>query len=314
MKQTADKNPADYIRPLNMNGLSGRMLHLPAPASSGAKAKQREILFIYGQHSSLERWWGVIQELNQYGVITVPDLAGFGGMESLFKIGKQPTIDELADYLASFVKWRFKRKRLVIVGLSLGFPVATRMLQRYPDLVRKVDLLVSVVGFAHHDDFAFSKRRQAFYQYGSALFQPRPLAWFLQNVCFHPAIMRRVYHHSLNARQKFAGKTNEDFEKVMTMELSLWKNNDTRTWLKTNREMFRLDNCRVAVNLPVWHVSVVNDRYFDERLVEQHFRVIFSQYHHARSTSDDHGPSVIATPEQAAKMFPVQVRRALEKC
>jgi hypothetical protein len=76
-KKTA-KPPADYIMPLYINGLSGRMLHLPAP-----RGKKREILFIYGQHSSLERWWGLAQALNSAGAVTMPDIPGFGGMTSL---------------------------------------------------------------------------------------------------------------------------------------------------------------------------------------------------------------------------------------
>ena len=148
------QNPADYIVPLNMNGLQGRMLHLPAP-----KGKNREILLIYGHHSSLERWWGLAQVLNRYGAVTMPDLPGFGGMESFYKIGKKPSIDNLADYLAAFVKLRYKRRRVTIVGMSFGFVIATRMLQRFPDLVKKVDLMISIVGFAHRDDFIFSKTR-----------------------------------------------------------------------------------------------------------------------------------------------------------
>src|SRR6266536_475449 len=79
-------NPADFIVPLDVNGLSGRMLHMPAPKGKGA-----EILIIYGQHSSLERWWGLMQYINHYGAVTMPDLPGFGGMESFYKLGKKPT-------------------------------------------------------------------------------------------------------------------------------------------------------------------------------------------------------------------------------
>lgn len=126
------KNIVDYIQPLNMNGLQGRVLQMPAP-----KNKNREILFIYGHHSSLERWWGLVQNFNRYGAVTMPDLPGFGGMDSFYKIGEKPTIDNLADYLASFIKMRYKRRRFTIIGMSLGFVIATRMLQRYPDLAKK---------------------------------------------------------------------------------------------------------------------------------------------------------------------------------
>src|ERR1700692_4298087 len=157
MKST--NTPENFIAPLDMNGLRGRMLHIP-----NARHKDTEILFIYGQHSSLERWWGLLQYLNHFGAVTAPDLPGLGGMESFYKIDKQPTIDNFADYLASFMKMRYRRKKVIIIGLSFGFVVVTRMLQRYPELIKKVVLLVSLVGFSHADDFSFSRRRRWYYK------------------------------------------------------------------------------------------------------------------------------------------------------
>src|SRR5687767_2102595 len=124
----AVQDPADYIVPLNMNGLRGRMLRVPTP-----KNKNREILAIYGHHALIERWWGLIQNLNEFGGVTMPDLPGFGGMDSFNKIDQKPTIDNYADYLAAFIKMRYKRQRITILGISFGFVVATRMLQRYPE-------------------------------------------------------------------------------------------------------------------------------------------------------------------------------------
>src|ERR1700685_2606963 len=156
MKQTP--TPAEFIVPLDMNGLRGRMLHLP-----GAPQKGIEILFVYGQHSSLERWWDLVRLLNRFGSVTVPDLPGLGGMESFYRINQEPTLDNFADYLASFIKMRYKRKKIVVIGLSFGFVVVTRMLQRYPELAKKVSLLVSLVGFAHRADFLFSPTRRHLY-------------------------------------------------------------------------------------------------------------------------------------------------------
>jgi len=45
----------------------------------------------------------------------------------------------------------------------------------------------------------------------------------------------------------------------------------------------KLDNCQVRLDLPVWHVSVKADHYFDQRMVEQHFKVIFSDFHGLKS-------------------------------
>src|SRR5260370_9518477 len=121
MPHTSSLVPADFIVPLNMNGLQGRMLTMTA-----RRGKKREMVLIYGHHSSLERWFGLAQVLNRYGSVAMPDLPGFGGMDSLYKIGQKPTVDAMADYLAAFVKMRYKRRRVTIVGMSYGLVVATR--------------------------------------------------------------------------------------------------------------------------------------------------------------------------------------------
>jgi pimeloyl-ACP methyl ester carboxylesterase len=308
-KSKPTPKPADFIVPLYMNGLEGRMLRLPSPKPE----IKREILFVYGHHSSLERWWGVVQDLNQYGSVTMPDLPGFGGMDSFYKIGEKPHIDILADYLAAFVKLRYRRKQVTIAGLSFGFVVATRMLQRYPELTKKVDLLISVVGFAHRDDFTFSRPRYYAYLASSKFFSYRLPAIFFRNVCLHPFVLRRVYARTHNARQKFQNVSREDKKGVMDFEIHLWHANDVRTYMATTVEFLRLDNCQKRVDLPLWHISVSADRYFDNRIVEQHMRIIFNDFNEAKSRMDTHAPSVIADMKTAAPLIPTKIRRLLAK-
>ncbi len=284
------------------------MLRMPPP-----KNKKREILFIYGHHSSLERWWGVIQDLNQYGGVTVPDLPGFGGMDSFYKIGEKPTIDNMADYLAAFIKLRYKNRRVTIAGLSYGFVVVTRMLQRYPDIAKKVDLLVSVVGFAHHEDFTFSKPRFFFYKYGSAFFAHRLPSLFFKSVFLNPILLRLVYSRMHNAKSKFENKAKDEHKELMNFEVYLWHCNEMRTYFFTTVDFLSLNNCTKQVDLPVWHVSVKADQYFDNNSVEQHMRVIFSDFQEAKSKMDSHAPSVIADVKTAAPLFPRKIRKVLEK-
>lgn len=309
MPKTAPKSPVDYIVPLNINGLEGRMLHMPAP-----KGKNRDILFVYGLHSSIERWWGLTQVLNRYGSVTMPDLPGFGGMDSFYTIGKKPTLDNLADYLAAFVKLRFRRKKITLVGLSFGFIVITRMLQRYPELAGKVTLLVSIVGFAHKDDFTFSKPRYNFYYYGTRLLSHRVPAAFFHHVVLSPVILRNFYGRTHNAKYKFAqAKTPEEAEEIKNVEVSLWRDNDARTWAFTTNEFLRFDNCKVRVNLPVWHVAAEEDNYFDNNLVEQHMRVIFTDFDSATFKMAGHAPSVMATEKEAAVLVPAKLKRYLAR-
>lgn len=306
MKQTTDIRPADYIVPLYINGLNGRMLRMPAP-----KNHNREILFIYGHHSTIERWWGLIQDLNQYGAVTVPDLPGFGGMDSFYKIGQKPTLDAMADYLAAFVKMHYKRRRVSIAGLSWGFLVATRMLQRYPDLAKKVDLMVSVVGFAHEDDFMFTRRRHTAYVMATRFFSLKAPSIFFKNVLLHPSLLRLAYARTHNAKHKFTDASKEQYKELMDFEVHLWHANEARTHMATTVEMLTVDNCGKRVDLPLWHVAVEGEKYFDNRLVEQHLNVIFSSVKVAVSSLNNHAPSVIATKEESAPLIPDELRKVL---
>jgi len=307
-KKPADQ-PADYIRPLNMNGMQGRILHMPHP-----KGKGREVLFVYGHHSSLERWYGIAKFINRYAAVTMPDLPGFGGMDSFFKIGKDASLDNYADYLAAFIKMRYKRRRVTIVGMSFGFIVATRMLQRCPELVKKVDLLVSFAGFAHRDDFTFSKPRWTFYRYAAACFTHRLPALFFRYVCLHPFILRTVYRRTHNAKEKFDGVAAEELEEITKFEIHLWHSNEVRSYMQTTVEFLQLDNCKVKIDMPVHHIAVKADRYFDNHRVEQHFRVIFSDFVLVKTlTVANHAPSVIADEKAAAQFIPPKLRKMLQK-
>lgn len=308
MSKTAGKNPADYIVPLYMNGLSGRMLRLP-----DSNKKGREILFVYGQHSSLERWWGLAEVFNELGGVTIPDLPGFGGMTPLYKINQKPTLDNLADYLAAFLKLRFKNKKVTIFGMSLGFVVTTRMLQRYPALTKNVDMLVSVVGFGHHEDFLFGRKRQIVYTVGTRLWSMKFPAWFFQTLFLQPFYLRHVYSHSKFAKEKFKDMDGDEFKRTMDAEIILWRINDLRTQMQTNYEMITLNNCDRRVDLPLWHVASKKDRYFDHVRVEEHLRQIFSDFHIFYTKDPNHAPTIIADAKVAAPFVPDGLRKVMAK-
>lgn len=304
------KNILNYIEPINVNGLRGRMLCMPAP-----KHEEREIMFVYGHHSSLERWWGVIQNLNKYGGVTMPDLPGFGGMDSLYKIGKSASLDNLADYLATFIRLRYKKhQKFIIVGLSLGFVVATRMLQRHPELVKNVSLMVSFAGFAHHDDFNFKPSTKRLIRLGSSFFNHKITAGFFRYFVINSLVLKTFYKRTSNAHERINSTTGVDEKAIIQMEIDLWHDNDVRTYMKTTHDFITLDNCKKRINLPVYHIAVDGDRYFNNNLVEQHMRVIFSDYKVLAKLKDvSHAPSVIADAKAAAPYIPLGLRQFLRQ-
>lgn len=302
-------NLADYITPLRMNGLKGRMLHMP-----GKKGKTKEILLVYGLHASIERMFGFADDLSQYGNITIPDLPGFGGMDSFHKIGETPTLDNLADYLASFIKLRYKRKRLTILAMSYGFVVVTRMLQKHPELVGKVDLLVSLAGFVHHGDFRMKKLDHLGVSAAAWLGSHRLPAWYIRNIIFRGPVIRGVYRLMAKKHRKLYDADKEELKKRIDFEVNLWQINDARTKGRVVRDMFKVDLCRQQINLPVYHVSIADDHFFDNHIVEQHMRVIYKGYVGIKaSIGGKHAPTVIADAASAAPFVPKQLRRLLAR-
>jgi pimeloyl-ACP methyl ester carboxylesterase len=302
------KTASPLIEPLTMNGLDGRMLSMPAK-----RPKKREIMLIYGQHASIERMYSLAEELSRYGNVTLPDLPGFGGMQPLYKIGETPDLDTMADYLAAFVKLRYNRKRVTILGISYGFIVATRMLQKYPELARKVDLLVSIVGFVHHDDFKFKPEHLRMMRAGTRLFSYRLPAAILKYVFLRGPFIRLAYRLVADKHAKLKDADKTERKRRVDFEIILWKINDIRTYMDTINGMLFLDLCNKQVRLPVYHVSVDGDQYFDNYKVEQHMRVIFQDFKEFKAVLGAHMPTIVATSAEVAPLIPPGLRRLLAK-
>ncbi len=307
-QKTQRLEPSDYIVPININGMNGRMLKLPAP-----KNKKREILLVYGLHASIERMGGFTEDLNQYGSVTLPDLPGFGGMDTFYKIGEKPTIDNYADYLATVIKLRYGRKRLTIIAMSYGFVLVTRMLQKYPNMVNKVDLLVSLVGFVHHEDFDMNNNKRNFIKFVAWSGRHYLPSRFLKHIAFRDLPIRATYKIVAKNHRKLHDADKEELNRRIDFEVKLWKMNDARTKGYVASDMFKVNLCGIRVEHDVHHVSIKEDHFFDNNVVEQHMNVIYTKVNVIPADMEGHAPTVIADAEAAAPFIPKKLRRLLAR-
>lgn len=311
MAKMTSKTAADFIAPLNINGLSGRMLHAPATTK-----KNRPILVVYDQHSSLERWWPLIQELRRYGTVTMPDLPGFGGMHSFHRINRKPSIDALASYLATFVKLRYKRKTVTIVAIGTGFVVTTRMLQQYPDLHKKVDLLVAIDGFAHYKDLKLNKKQRMKSNAVARIFGMRGLAQFFRNIFLHPGVLKASSKSRLPiGRLRYEPLTDkvDNRSEAISNNTRLWRKNDVRTLMHLNREILMLDNCTKQINLPLWHLTSKSSDQLDRFRADQHLKVIYDKVVHVPSTVPNYSTVGIISYQKKARLLPPKLKTRLNR-
>lgn len=294
------KKPADYILPLNMNGLRGRMLRMAPP-----KNTKRETMFVYGHHASLERNFGVAEYINKYSGVTIPDLPGFGGMDSFYKIGEKPTLDNMADYLASFIKLRYRKgQKFSLVGLSLGFMVITRMLQKHPHLTKQIDILISFAGFTDKSDFKYPKRTSLTMRYSSSILSRRLPAAFIKYVLFRGPFIRAGYKvfepiFVKSKNSKIRKIDEQERKRRIDFEVYLWQCNDVRTYMDMGVTMLTLNLQGQHIDLPVYHLAIKDDRYFDNLRVEEHMRGIYKDFHLIKAKVPAHSPSVIASSKDA---------------
>jgi hypothetical protein len=106
----------------------------------------------------------------------------------------------------------------------------------------------------------------------------------------------------------------EELKKAIEMEVSLWRDNDPRTYMATAVMMFNLNlPSQGHIDLPVYHAGVTNDHYFNNNRVEEHMRAIYSDFIHGEIKSKKHAPSIIATAKDAEVFVPKAFIRKMQE-
>ena len=75
--------------------------------------------------------------------------------------------------------------------------------------------------------------------------------------------------------------------------------------------MLTVNLCNTQIKLPVHHVSVAGDFYFDNYRVEQHMKIVYSDFENIPVESEAHAPTVIATRDEADAFIPLRLKKLL---
>jgi hypothetical protein len=172
---------------------------------------------------------------------------------------------------------------------------------------------VSSVGFVHHEDFSLPSYQQKGVVALGSTFQIRPLAYLASKTLFSEFSVKNYYKHIGKNHSKM--KNAEDkkiIEKRINAEVILWRINDVRTRMKTMRDAFSVNLLDKKIDLPVYHVYVDGDRFFDNQVVEQHMRIIYKDFTGLPTDIIGHMPSIVATKKEADVFIPAELKKLLK--
>lgn len=299
-----------HISRINIGGLSGRMLHVPGP-----KKKGRKILLIYGLHSSIERMRTTAEFHGQFGEVIMPDLPGFGGMDSFYTIGKEPSLDSYADYLYSFMKVQKLNTEVTIIAMSFGSLIVTRMLQKYPETISYVKDNIAVVGFGRHTDFNTSPLVKRIYIALSRVFATKVGSWLVSTLVFNPISLRLMFAFFRLFNPKYKHTLGEERKASVRMELDLWQKNDTRTKFYTYELIMSFDLTRKASPIPmtIYNMYTPTDQYFDGERVADTMGTLYEKHVGSIAQSELHAPSILGSVDEVAAMYSDDIKKLLQK-
>ncbi len=307
------KIPKNEVTPLQVGGLNGRLLKLPA-----RNGQERDILLLYGLHSSLERMYTTAKFHSNYGRVWMPDLPGFGGMDSFYQVDRQPDIEDYADYLYTFIKtYKLDSRKIRIVAMSFGFLVATKMLQKYPELTENVEFVISFVGFGKSSDFTLTSLQRPAAQAAFKFGYSKTGGALINGLIFNKLSLKimLIAFRVINPNPKYRHDTKEARVKAGEMEHHLWSSNDTRTKFYTYKVLsdFDLTKDSSPINLNLYDMTTPTDQYFDSKSVRATLSKLYKKSSTHMANIKLHAPSVIGSEEEVAKIYPDAIKKILAK-
>lgn len=307
------KIPANELSQLEVGGLRGRILKLKA-----REEQDLDVLLLYGIHSSMERMYTTAKFHSRYGRVWMPDLPGFGGMDSFFDIGRKPDLDSYADYLYTCLKtYKLDEKRIRIVAMSFGFLVVTRMLQKYPKMSRNVEFVVSFVGFGKTEDFSITTFNKPLVKLSILAGSSKFGSMLIGKLIFNKLSLRLMFavFRVLNPNPKYRHESKSKQKEAVEMELELWSSNDARTKFYTYKVLsdFDLTKSGKPIDLNLYDIVTPTDQYFDSESVSSTLGKLYKKSSTFQANLEVHAPSVIGSEDDVANIYPDSIKKILAK-
>jgi hypothetical protein len=171
--------------------------------------------------------------------------------------------------------------------------VATRMLQKYPSLVRRTSLVISINGYIHYEDYELPNKKRLLLAKSCKLLASLPLKQSLIDLIkrLDPAYFKLFANSNLN-----------------TLNSSHKLNTDIYTLLKAIEILLTVDNCHKRINVPLKHIFTETEL-IDNNVQKQHLQIVYKNYKQYKVVAPKYLSENIK--KNASYLLPSAVRRVL---
>lgn len=173
--------------------VAGSRLHYLDYGDAGPDG--RVFVLVHGLGGRWQHWLENVPELAEHGRVIAVDLPGFGGSRPL---PAGYSIDAFADAIAELVE-QLDLPPIVVVGHSLGGPVAMRLAHHHPELVEAVVLaagtiqaFAAVLGMQQPGRVLRSRPRTVVATYVEVLTAGLPVPALVRNQTMRLPLLRRL--------------------------------------------------------------------------------------------------------------------------
>ena len=290
-----DKN--NNIQSLKMNRLQGRFMRVNAVTS-----KNREILLVYDVPMNIEMITPMANSLAKFGNVTVPDLPGIGGMNSFYTIKQKPTTENYARYLASFIKLRYQRRRVTIVGIGFGFTIIAQLIKQHPSIAKRIDLAVSIDGFLHSIDLNIEPSQKQFVKLKRLLQSTRIACAVASVTSFQTGIIANtIFSRDI--------KVNNEYRQHA---IAAWQQVDIRTYRTIQKQLTDLDLLKSNTTIPVTHVYISGSYWnLDADITTEHMKIFSTKANTIRIPQDKRFHSTLQKSSHFTKLIPKTLKDQL---
>ena len=297
-------NPMDYIYPINVNGLESRYLFIP----SQLKKNKSNVLIVYDIDFNLEKWFGYLTALSKFSNVYMIDLPGLGGADNFYKIGLKPELGNMANYLSSIIKLKFRRQNLSVIGIGYGFTLITKMIQNDLEIEKKINNVVAINGYVHFEDFNFDRSYKIKVYLNYFISKNKFLAQLVSLVIKSDYYLIRKYDDDY-----FKKFLNSKFPFLKQFAIDLDKSRDFRTESTIKYNILKLDLCSGRkIDKPLWAINTVMNKKVIYKRVEQHLKVIYSNYNYLNLPIRKM-PFLINNQKFGLRLIPHKLKAVLKK-